>query len=94
MTKKYYTNTSEKIYTFDVLETHETRIGTVWWGKCQENNRYAWLDENGIQFVGEDRFEAIKLEEAHIPVGCQVWGGEIRDALPHGARYYMRKEVN
>ena len=88
MMKKYYA--SGKTYTFDVMEAHETRIGTVCYGKCRENGRMAWFDGKGIQFVGEERFEAHKLEETHFPVGCQMWGGEIRDALPHGARYYMK----
>lgn len=88
MMKKYYAN--GKTYTFDVMEANETRLGTVWYGKCRENGRYAWLDGKGIQFVGENRFEATKLEETQLPVGCKIWGGEIRDALPHGARYYMK----
>lgn len=88
MMKKYYANGTT--YTFDVAEAYETRLGIVCYGKCRENGRMAWLDGKGIQFVGESRCEAIKLEETRPSVGCQVWGGEIRDALPHGARYYIK----
>ena len=79
-----------KTYTFDVINAEETRCGTMWWSKCRENGKMAWLDANGIQFDGEKRFEAQKLTETRIPVGCQIWGKETRDALPHGARYYMK----
>lgn len=80
-----------KTYTFNVINAENTRCGIVCYGKCRENGKMAWLDANGIQFDGEKRFEARKLAETRIPVGCQMWGGEIRDALPHGARYYMNR---
>lgn len=89
---KYYAN--GKTYTFDVSEAYETRCGIVCYGKCRENGKFAWIDGKGIQFVGEERFEAHKLEESHMSIGCQMWGGQIRNALPHGARHYMQKEVN
>lgn len=85
---QYYAN--GKTYTFDVINAENTRCGTMWWSKCRENGKMAWLDANGIQFEGEKRFEARKLAETRISPGCQIWGGEIRDALPHGARHYMK----
>ena len=31
---------------------------TVYYAQCRENGKIAWLDYHGIQFEGEDRFEA------------------------------------
>ena len=68
---QYYA--SGNTYTFDIKEAYNTRCGIVCYGKCRENGRFAWVDDKGIQFVGEKRFEAQKIAEAHIPVGCQMW---------------------
>ena len=85
---QYYAN--GKTYTFDIISAENTRYGTILWSKCRENGKMAWLDANGIRFEGEGRFEARKLAESCLPAGYRIWGGQIRDALPHGARYYMR----
>lgn len=29
-----------------------------------------------------------------LPYGCGMWGGQIRDMLPHGERYYMGIDLN
>ena len=87
MITKYYANGTT--YTFEITETYDTRCGVIAYGKCRENGKSAWIDNKGIQFVGEERFEAHKLEETHFPAGCQMWGGEIRDALPNGSRFYF-----
>lgn len=55
MIKKYYTN--EKTYTFDVEEEYKVKT-KILYGKCRENGKRAWLDKFGIQFEGENRFEA------------------------------------
>lgn len=30
-------------------------------------------------------------KEDKLPFGTRIWGGEIRDILPHGTRYYLNK---
>lgn len=89
MKKKYYAQ--GKIYTFDIDLSIETYCDAVMEGICRENGKTAWLDANGIQFIGEHRFEAKELAETTMPFGCKMWGGQIRDALPHGTRYYLRR---
>ena len=54
-TKVYYTES--KIYTFDVTEETEVKV-PMWYAKCRENGKMAWLDKEGIQFEGEQRFQA------------------------------------
>lgn len=34
---------------------------------------------------------SIPVEEECLPYGYKIWGGELRNTLPHGARYYMGK---
>ena len=57
------------------------------WGKL------AWLDPSGIQFFGVGNRRVQAVEVVHRPTICDnsytVWGGELRDKLPHGARYYQ-----
>lgn len=64
MKKTYYVN--GRILTFDVIEEGEVKV-PVWYAKCRENGKMAWLDNHGIQFEGEQRFaastEEIKEEE-------------------------------
>lgn len=54
-TKVYYTE--DNIYTFDVTEETEVKV-PMWYAKCRENGKMAWLDREGIQFEGEQRFKA------------------------------------
>ena len=54
-TKTYYTN--DGTYTFDVIEEDEVKV-PMWYAKCRENGKYAWIDREGIQFEGENRFKA------------------------------------
>ena len=90
MKKHYFAN--GKTYTFDIIYTEETKCGTVQLGVCRENGKTAWLDSRGIQFEGGRRFEATEMcAEPRVPYGYQMWGGELRDVLPHGARYYINK---
>ena len=89
MVKRYYAN--GKDYTFDTTYEKNTMNGIIWLAVCRENGKEAWLDSHGIQFIGERRFEAEELFlDNYVPYGYTVWGGELRDALPHGARYYMK----
>ena len=84
---KYY-NISGKVYRFDNVEM---QAGCLM-GYCKAENKYAWLDPNGVQFENERRMSAYEVSsEAQFPYGCTMWGGQIRDALPHGARYYLRQ---
>jgi hypothetical protein len=91
MVKKYVAN--DKTYTFDVEYTEVTWRGTVWLGKCRENGKDAWIDSHGIQFVGECRFAAkqVDMPDSNFPYGRIMWGGELRNARPRGARYYTNR---
>ena len=52
--------------------------------------RGAWLDDKGFQLEGSSAVIAKKMpEEPVIPYGYTLWGGQLRDALPHGRRWYM-----
>ena len=53
--KQYYAN--GKTYTFDITEETEVKV-PMWYAKCRENGKMAWLDREGIQFEGEKRFQA------------------------------------
>ena len=53
--------------------------------------KWAWLDSNGFQFEGRRRVAAEELADSpRIDNSYTMWGGELRDKLPHGARYYQR----
>lgn len=32
---------------------------------------------------------SVSAKENHLPYGYIMWGGKVRDSLPHGSRYYM-----
>lgn len=50
----------------------------------------AWLNDEGFQFEGRSAVTAKKItEEPVIPYGYTLWGGQLRDSLPHGRRWYM-----
>lgn len=93
--KRYRSNGS--VYTFETKGEDyeiETKYGHMWLATCLENGREAWLDSHGIQFIGESRFEAEEFFlDNCVPYGFTVWGGELRDSLPHGARYYMKRGI-
>ena len=63
-------------------------------GECTTRPHWgqlAWLDPNGVQFFGESRVEAVEVvEKPTTDSSYYFWGGELRDKLPHGARYYQR----
>lgn len=77
------------LYTFEVLNTLTTRRGTMWLGKCTRTGKEAWLDECGFQFDGAKRIPAQLVNNYQTDSSLRLWGGELRDKLPHGARYYM-----
>ena len=63
-------------------------------GECTTQPHYgklAWLDNNGFQFFYESRVEAKLISEPPTTDSSYyIWGKELRDKLPHGARYYQR----
>lgn len=62
-------------------------------GECTTRPHWgqlAWLDPNGVQFFGEHRVEAVEIRAFQTDGTYTMWGGELRDKLSHGARYYMR----
>lgn len=87
MVKRY--KIDGKIYTFDVVESCDTLKGVMLIATCRENGKGAWLDPHGVQFMGERRIEADEVLNHVLPYGYSIWGGQIRDSLPHGRRYYM-----
>ena len=83
----------EKVYVFDIIEDVNTLRGKMYLGECRSNGRTAWLDESGFQFMGQRRVPAklITNQSQSNPLGYgyTIWGGQIRDTLPHGRRWYM-----
>jgi hypothetical protein len=67
-TKIYYVD--GKKYTFDVVEVMEVKV-PMWYAKCRENGKKAWLDREGIQFEGGERFKAsTKPTKLYITYEC------------------------
>jgi hypothetical protein len=66
------------------------------YGQCitgPYRGQYAWLDPEGFQICGKRRVQAEVLrpqEPTPVDNSYTMWGGELRDRLPHGARYYQR----
>lgn len=97
--KKYLVNGAT--CTFDSMYEVMTMKGKMWLATCRENGKEAWIDEqNGVQFIGERRVEAKEVLGCNqqvlgcnqqVPYGYSLWGGELRDNLPHGRRYYMNR---
>lgn len=62
-------------------------------GECTTKPHWgqlAWLDPSGVQFFGESRVDAVEVVAPSDADGTyMLWGGQLRDKLPHGARYYM-----
>lgn len=92
MVKRYEVN--GEVFTFDIVDSCNTLKGVMYVATCRENGKDAWLDSNGVQFMGERRIEAKEvfaqsLPSPSMPYGYSIWGGQIRDSLPHGRRYYM-----
>lgn len=51
----------------------------------------AWLDSHSFQLEGYRRVEAREVvEPSRVDNSYTVWGGELRDRLPRGARYYRK----
>lgn len=85
---------SGRVCTFDVSkESYNGRYGRTYIGKCRASGKYAYLDDNGVRFDGARRVLASIVPNARnqgqLPYGYGIWGGQIRDMLPHGRRYYM-----
>lgn len=77
---------------FDFTNVHEECGMLV--GECTTKPHWgqlAWLDPHGVQFFGEHRVVAVEIvTKTPADNSYMMWGGELRDKLPHGARYYMR----
>ena len=94
MNVKYYQTENGDCFSFEIIDSYQTVNGIMYYSKCRENGRFAWLDNNsGIQFEGNKRFEAVEIvnhDSIRLPYGYTIWGGEVRDRLPNGARFYLR----
>lgn len=52
--------------------------------------KVAWLYSDGFQFSGRRRVDAREITERTVTDNSYtMWGGQLRDKLPHGARYYQ-----
>lgn len=92
MDVKYYQMANGDCFSFEILSEHQTVKGIMYYAKCRENGHFTWLDNSGIQFEGSRRFEAAEVvnhDSVRLPYGYMIWGGEMRDKLPHGARFYL-----
>lgn len=84
-----------KVLNFEVIDQIGEDTDYV---RCKENGAYAFVTKkDGYNlFSWEREFpwerEVIYVEEVksvRLPYGYRMWGGELRDDLPHGARYYL-----
>lgn len=82
---------NDTVYHFKNIISENGRL----WGVC-ESEPYrgcgAWLDSNGFQFEYHKRVEARQIDpptRSAVPYGYTLWGGQLRDTLPHGRRWYM-----
>ena len=53
-------------------------------------DKWAWLDPYGFQIERQRRIQATEVTPTVVDNSYAMWGGELRDKLPHGARYYQR----
>lgn len=87
MRKSYCYN--GKVY--DFTDVH-MECGMLY-GKCVTMPYYgemAWLDSSGFQICGKRRVMASEVRpQVHTDNSYTMWGGELRDTLPHGSRYYQ-----
>lgn len=66
--KKYIHN--GELFIFSVLEEHdlhgEHEGEKCFYGKCWNNSKFAWLDNSGFQFEGEEKhYDADLVAETH-----------------------------
>lgn len=54
-TRTYYA--SNQTYTFDIVREEKVEVN-ICYGVCRENGKTAWLDNLGLQFEGEEWFQA------------------------------------
>ena len=91
--QKYYTE--DKTYTFDIIGEMEKVTIPMWFGRCRENGKEAWLDLNGIQFADENhRFEASTKPLAPTPKTFifYAWDND-EDTLPTTKFFKTKKEA-
>jgi hypothetical protein len=88
MRKSYSVN--GVVYNF----TNVRMVSGMLYGKCitaPYHNEHAWLDSTGFQICGKRRVQAVECAPVTTPCdnSYTMWGGQLRDKLPHGARYYQ-----
>lgn len=52
--------------------------------------KWAWLDSHGFQIERQRRIQAVEVKPTVTDNSYTMWGGQLRDKLPNGARYYQR----
>ena len=75
---------------YNFIDVHEECGMLI--GKCITKPHYgqfAWLDSDGVQFFCENRVYAVEVAPSNTDCTYMLWGGQLRDRLPHGMRYYM-----
>ena len=87
---KHYIVGNGHIYSFDDVHMEFGELC----GTCTSypnKGKFAWLDSNGFQFETGPHIKARPMDEpVVVDNSYAMWGGELRDKLPHGARYYQR----
>ena len=87
--KKYRVN--GQVLTFEVEDFDHI----ILFAGCKENKRDAFIypERNLMEWIDDNSQQLIPIEEIkdnNLPYGYNIWGGEVRDLLPHGARHYVK----
>ena len=87
--KKY--NINGTTYSFEIISKETTRVGIIYFARCIENGREAWLDESGVQFCDEStRFPAYEVNDSYShDNSVAMWGG-----LPVARYNYQKTSIN
>lgn len=64
---------------------------TMYTNAASREEAIAWAHKLNLMEVEliEAKPTARSSESTTIPYGYQMWGGQLRDVLPHGRRWYM-----
>ena len=89
---------NNKIYSVNGTEYEFTDVHIecgILCGRCITGyhfGEYAWLDNDSFQIWGTKQWvQAVEIiPKTNVDNTYIMWGGELRDRLPHGARYYQR----
>lgn len=88
--RKHYAVRNGGVYSFDDVHME---CGVLC-GICTTHpneGKLAWLDTNGFQFEGSHYIQARPIDNVRCDNSYTMWGGQLRDRLPHGARYYRER---